>query len=206
MIEINILKSRAHQWKMRRMLWQLVFLYLAGLFLILFSVGVQLMADNLIINRLQQDIRRIRLDLASEHGLAGELQRYRAELFRALSQLNLCRKEAESRLLWENKLVLLAKALPVGMWLGTLSTRQEGSDKDKETILVIKGFVSPAVNEKESIARFVFNLTQAGVRDFSSFTLKEVKREKKKDEETVSFIVEGRLRKGSGEKREETIK
>ncbi|MCM8756993.1 MAG: hypothetical protein NC823_00750 [Candidatus Omnitrophica bacterium] len=189
MIEINLLKTRASQWKLRVLVWRLFLFYVAGLFLLLFSAGVQLMADNMIIRRLEKDILRVKQQLLSEQGLMRQIQEHHSALKKAMADLNLCQKERTNRISWTNKLALVSQSLPPGMWLGTMAAR-EGEKGKGGKLFVMKGFVSPKVDEKKAITTFVANLSRAGEKEFSAVRLKEVKREKKQVEETVSFTVE----------------
>ncbi len=197
MIKINILKVRAQKWKMRQILLRLTFFYLAGLFLILFFIWVRVMVEDIYLVRLEKDIISVKQKLASEQSLMATLQKYKEYLTKASSDLSLCEKEATSKVFWAGKMAVVASALPAGVWLGTLTTREETRDKRKEIIFLIKGFVSPEVNEKQAIFRFIQNLLQSGSQEFSKVALKEVKREGSRDEDKITFTVEcGLLKKG----------
>jgi len=198
MIQINILKARAQKWKMRQMLVRLSFFYLAGLFLLLFFIWVRVMVEDIYLARLERDIISIKQKLVTEQSLMATLQKYKEYLTKAASDLSLCEKEAASRVFWAGKMSVVASALPAGVWLGTLTTKEETGDKrkEKEIVFLIKGFVSPDGNGKQAIVSFIQNLLQSGVGEFSKVTLKDVKRESSKDEEKISFTVEcGLLKK-----------
>ena len=93
--------------------------------------------------------------------------------------------EKEMRVLWTNNIGFIGRNVPYGIWLSRLSYTMPSSAKALR-IISIEGYMSPDMaNERETIDRFVRNLTRGGY--FENVKLQKVTKTGSEEDQIVTF-------------------
>jgi len=122
----------------------------------------------------------------------GYIKTREKESERLLKGMELFSSEIEKRVLWSHILYFVGQNVPSGIWLERLAMKEiskDKSDKKKEKIIAVDGYVLPEViNERKAIDRFVRDMSRGNM--FSGVYLKEVKKEVRDHLDVQVFKVE----------------
>lgn len=190
MIEINILRERQTRFQQRRAVFNMAAIYIGSFAFVVILVGIYFLANNMQIARMRDDITRLRGRIAAEAATVERLKLYQSQMENLAKKLEACRIEADARVLWARKVALIGESLPPGVYLNRIA--YVGSvDKSKGDVFAISGYVYPStVSGKKAISNFAQRLRNNAKDEFASVTLMEVRREKQKSDEMLSFKIE----------------
>lgn len=192
MIELNILKERLEKFRKKRVVFNLFIIYFGGLVFIVLALSLNFMGNKIQVLRIKQDIEKIERRMETEKEVISSIGRKGKETENLLKNLSFFTSEFKKRVIWTEKLAFIGKNIPLGIWLSKLVTAPP-KDKKASGKLTLSGYLLPeAVNERETVDRFVRILNDSGL--FKAVSLKEVRRDTRERREVVSFEISCELK------------
>lgn len=195
MIEINILKKKTEKYKKKILIMRVLFLYFTGLILILFICGLLSFTNKVIIGQIKRDIDKLKEKIESEKVMMENLKENYAKLEIICKKCAFYEEEFKERILWSNILQVIADALPAGMWINKISYKKDTTQKEKNTSIMIDGFIVPnIVQPSKGFSVFNENLKLKGFQIFNQIVLTEIKKEEIENNKVYNFKIEIKLK------------
>ncbi len=198
MIEINILRERQEKFHQKVFLIRIVSMYLIGLLCLLIIVGITYITNRVAIRYILASIKKYNDKISSEQGFVQEVQKFRQIMEDVSRKLFDAQEEYNKRPLWSKKFAVIVSAVPERMWLEKMAVVQNTQGKNVSNVFVIEGsLMSDGSDTGKTISDFMNNIRLRCSSDFSSVSLKEIKKIKKTtSSDIISFRIECGL-KGS---------
>ncbi|MCM8785452.1 MAG: hypothetical protein NC827_01660 [Candidatus Omnitrophica bacterium] len=187
-IEINIFKKRLEKYIKRILILRALITYLFGLFIVFFLSYLIFFSNKIIIERIKKEIADLEKKIMLEKIVFENLKQSDEKLRILCQKCSLYKDEHQNRILWSKNLSVISASLPDGMWISKLSYKKEYSNKSKDFIIIIEGYISPFfIRPERGCSIFAQNLKEIGKNLFENVSLSEIAKGKFEDNDVYYF-------------------